>query len=109
MALITIAVRPDTTVRMHDLESREGRGAGITVDGASIHLMGSVGVPTSDADIITTGLILVTAVMELVEAARGRMRAAAGLPALPDALEAATMADALAGWTPGELQEAFGS
>jgi hypothetical protein len=89
------------------------------VDGSDLALHMAHGVPTNE-EIIASGLLLIAAATELVNAAQQRIRdrewiAAAkaarepSAPSLPDGLDAATIADAMAGWTPGELQEAFGS
>lgn len=62
---------------------------------------------------ITGEIAAVGNLIEALEQVRATMheqlRQAFGIQALPDGVEPATMADALDGWTSGELAEAFGS
>jgi hypothetical protein len=63
-----------------------------------------------DAGVVATAGLLIRELETLRKSAMARMAAThTGLPALHDALEPATMADALAGWTEAEKRAAWGN
>lgn len=102
----SISLNPYTEYRLRDEIARNGnRITTIDVGDLTIHLSAWRG----DAELIATTGILIDLLERVRTGARQRIAAeSTGLPALPDALEPATLADALAGWTEADKAAAWG-
>ena len=103
--MASVTLHPDPSERFPVMEFQSGGQtvASITIDETPVIISGG------DAAIVAVTGALIDRLTALRSAAVERHRIAIGQQALPDALDPATMADALAGWAPGELAEAYGS
>jgi hypothetical protein len=104
---VSVHVTPGTEITVTDRPHPDGpfRVVVLHIGDVGIH----VGLEGDPGIVAATGA-LIDALDLLRRNARGRIAATyTGLPAMPDGLEPATLADAVAGWAPGEIVEVYGS